>query len=86
MKTVGVTRPVDKMGRVVIPKEIREQLHIENDIDKFEIFMEDGKVILQKFQPACVFCKSLIETVNYKDYTVCTKCIEALNSIKDQAE
>ena len=48
MKSTGIIRPVDKMGRVVIPKEIRKQLKVENDIDSFEIYMEDDKIILKK--------------------------------------
>ena len=47
MKSTGIIRPVDKMGRVVIPKEIRKQLKVENDIDSFEIYMEDDKIILK---------------------------------------
>ena len=49
MKSTGMVRQVDKMGRVVIPKEIRAQLKIENNVDSFEIFMEGDKIILQKY-------------------------------------
>ena len=57
MKPIGVTRPVDKMGRVVIPKEIRNQLKIENNKDSFEIYSDGNLVVLKKFQPACVFLR-----------------------------
>ena len=86
VKTTGVTRPVDKMGRVVIPKEIRSLLNIQNNVDKFEISVEGDKVILEKFKPTCVFCNSFTDTVSYENYTVCKKCIEKLYSIKDSAE
>ena len=43
MKSTGMVRAVDKMGRVVIPKEIRKQLKVENDVDSFEIYMEIGR-------------------------------------------
>lgn len=85
MKSSGMVRRVDKMGRVVIPKEIRSQLKIVNDVDSFEIYMDGDKVILRKYQPTCVFCDSFVETVNYEDHTVCKKCIEKLNSMKDSA-
>ena len=86
MRATGVIRPVDKMGRVVIPKEIRRQLNVENDKDSFEIFIEGDKIILKKFAPACIFCESLKNTVCLSGHTVCVNCIEKLNSIKDTAE
>ena len=51
MKSTGIVRPVDKMGRVVIPKEIRKLFKVENDVDSFEIYMEDDKIVLKKYQP-----------------------------------
>ena len=81
MKT-GIIRPVDKMGRVVIPKEIRTQLQIQNDVDSFEIYMEGDKVILQKYRPACIFCNALKDCVDYEGYSVCKTCIEKLSAVK----
>ncbi|MGI6279961.1 MAG: AbrB/MazE/SpoVT family DNA-binding domain-containing protein [Acutalibacteraceae bacterium] len=86
MKSTGMIRAVDKMGRVVIPKEIRTQLKIENDVDSFEIYMDGDRVILKKYRPTCVFCDSFTDTVDFNDYTVCKSCIEKLYSIKDTAE
>lgn len=85
MKPTGVIRPVDKMGRVVIPKEIRERLKIENDKDSFEIYTDDDLVVLKKYQPNCVFCHSLADSVPYMGYTVCNDCIEKLNKAKENA-
>lgn len=79
MKSTGMVRAVDKMGRVVIPKEIRSQLKIENDIDSFEIYMDGDRVILQKYRPTCVFCDSIADIVGYEGYSVCKKCIDKLN-------
>ncbi len=86
MNPTGMIRPVDKMGRVVIPKEIRNQLKIENDVDSFEIYVQGDTVILKKYQPTCVFCNSLSESVFYNGYTVCKNCIEKLEGIKETAE
>lgn len=86
MKSTGMVRAVDKMGRVVIPKEIRAQLQVENDVDSFEIYMDGDKVILKKYRPACVFCNSLGECVEYEGFTVCKDCIEKLYGMKDLAE
>ncbi len=80
----GIVRPVDKMGRVVIPKELRDQLNVENDVDSFEIFLDGDKIILKKFQPRCIFCNKLGPSVNFGEYTVCKDCIEQLNSVKDR--
>lgn len=86
MKSTGMVRAVDKMGRVVIPKEIRSQLKVENDVDSFEIYMDGDKVILKKYQPTCIFCDSLAKSVHFEGYNVCENCIEKLNLIKEQAE
>ena len=86
MKSTGMVRAVDKMGRVVIPKEIRRQLKVENDVDSFEIYMDGDKVVLKKYQPTCIFCDSLAESVEFGGYNVCTNCIEKLYNMKDKAE
>ena len=86
MKSTGMIRAVDKMGRVVIPKEIRKQLNVENDVDSFEIYMDGDKVILKKYRPTCVFCDSLSDCVEFNGYTVCADCIKKLNDIKDAIE
>ncbi len=79
MKSTGIVRAVDKMGRVVIPKEIRKHLNIENDVDSFEIYMEEDRVILKKYQPTCIFCDSLTDIVNFEGRNICRSCIENLN-------
>lgn len=86
MRSTGIVRAVDKMGRVVIPREIRRQLKIENDVDSFEIYMEDDKVILKKYQPTCIFCDSLADGVEYEGYNICSSCIDKLKALKEIAE
>ena len=80
----GIVRPIDKMGRVVIPKEYRNDLKVENDVDSFEISLEGDKIILKKFQPTCIFCNRLAPSVKFGEYSVCKECIEKLNSVKEQ--
>ena len=86
MKSTGMVRAVDKMGRVVIPKEIRKQLQIENDVDSFEIYMDGDRVVLQKYQPTCIFCDSLSDSVEYNGYNICKNCIETLIALKNESE
>ncbi len=84
MKVTGIVRAVDKMGRVVIPKEIRKQLNIVNDVDSFEIFMEGDKVILKKYQPTCVFCDGINNNRFFNGYSVCSDCIEKLKMLENE--
>ena len=85
MKSIGVIRSVDRMGRVVIPKEIREKLHIVDDVDSLEIYMENDNIILKKYQPACIFCDN-ISSIEFGGYNVCRNCIEKLYELKDEEE
>ena len=86
MNGTGIIRTVDNMGRVVIPKEIRAQLGIRNNIDKLEIFMDGDKIILRKYRPSCFFCDQIAEMIDYNGYTICKNCIEKLNAMKDNAD
>lgn len=83
MRATGVVRKVDKLGRVVIPMEFRRLLDLKNDEDSFEIFTEDDKIILKKYQRSCVFCGEIKESVTLGDKIVCTDCIEKLNRMKE---
>lgn len=86
MKSTGIVRAVDQMGRVVIPKEIRNQLNVQNEVDSFEIYMEGDKVILKKFRPSCIFCDGIIDNVAYEGYMVCKSCIEKLQKLAEEEE
>lgn len=85
MKT-GMVRTVDRMGRIVIPKEIRNMLKVENEHDSFEIYMDGDRIVLEKYRPTCVFCDNPAESVELNGYPVCLSCIEKLNSLKTQNE
>lgn len=86
MKETGMIRRVDKMGRVVIPKEIRKLLKVKNEIDSFEIFVEDDKVILRKYEPSCIFCGSKEAGTDFEERRVCFKCIEKLELKREEDE
>lgn len=78
MKSTGMVRPVDNLGRVVIPREIRKQFDIENGEDSFEIFVDGDKIILRKYQPSCIFCGEMDNTITYNGHVVCKTCAEKL--------
>jgi transcriptional pleiotropic regulator of transition state genes len=79
MKTTGIVRKVDELGRIVIPKETREQLYISIK-DPLEIFLdeEQSALILKKYIPGCIFCGEMNDVKNYKDKLVCTQCISEI--------
>lgn len=77
MKSTGIVRKVDELGRVVIPIELRRTLGIELK-DPLEIYVEGEHIIFKKYEPACVFCGYARELVNYKGKNVCVDCSEQL--------
>lgn len=76
-KSTGIKREIDKLGRIVLPIELRRSLEIESG-DAVEIFVEDNKVILQKYMPSCIFCGSSDSVITYKNKNVCLSCAAEL--------
>ncbi len=74
MKSTGIVRRVDELGRVVIPMELRRNLDIEHK-DGIEILVEYDKIILHKYEPACVFCGNANDITSFRGKNVCKKCI-----------
>ena len=66
MKSTGIIRKVDELGRVVIPIEIRNKFDIVEK-DPIEIYVEGSSIILKKFEPNCIFCGNAKELIQYKD-------------------
>ncbi len=79
MKKTGIVRKIDELGRIVLPIEIRRSLDM-NTKDEVEILVEDGTIVLKKYQPNCIFCGSEEDTVEYKGKLVCKKCMKALSA------
>lgn len=65
MKSTGIVRKVDELGRVVLPIELRRNLNI-NEKDSLEIFVDDERVILKKYEPADIFTGSMDELIDFK--------------------
>lgn len=78
MKSTGVVRKVDELGRIVLPIELRRTLGIEEK-DRIEIFVDGESIILRKYQPACIFCDNAKDIINYKGKNICPDCIRAMN-------
>lgn len=77
MKSTGIVRRVDDLGRVVIPKELRKCFGIVEG-DPLEIYTEGEQIILKKYQPACIFCGEANDIVNYKGKNICKKCLKEI--------
>ncbi len=77
MKSTGIVRNIDELGRIVVPKEIRERLGIASN-DPVEIFMEEDRIILKKYFPVCHFCGSEEDILTFKSKNICQRCIKEL--------
>jgi transcriptional pleiotropic regulator of transition state genes len=78
MKSTGIVRQMDDLGRIVIPVELRRTLQIDRR-DPLEIFVEGDKIILRKYEAACIFCGSAEDVVTFKDKTVCSHCLSQMS-------
>lgn len=73
MKAIGIVRPIDSLGRITLPAELRHTMDIDVD-DTVEFYTEGDKIIMRKYQPACIFCSSADEISTYKGKKICGKC------------
>ena len=79
MKSTGVVRKVDELGRIVLPIEIRKTMDIKIK-DAIEIFTDEDRIILQKYHPACVFCSNADNIVYYNGKRICRECLEKIKT------
>lgn len=82
MKSTGIVRKVDELGRIVLPMELRKTLEIEPK-DPLEIFVDKEKIVLRKYEGnlvKCSFCEENEDLVDFKGKNVCTNCLEELHA------
>ena len=77
MKSTGIVRNIDELGRIVIPKDLRKKMDIESS-DPIEIYGEGDKIILQKYKNACTFCGSSDSLIAFKGKNLCAECIKEI--------
>ena len=82
MKTTGIVRKIDELGRMVIPKELRNTMDI-NVKDPMEIYVEGEKIILKKYEPGCIFCDNIEDIKEFKGKNVCSDCISNIKGKED---
>ena len=77
MKSTGIVRRLDELGRVVIPKEIRNKLNI-GEKDPIEIYQDGDAIVLKKYQSGCIFCGNSKDLLLYNEKLICKKCLNNL--------
>lgn len=81
IKSTGIVRNVDELGRFVIPIELRRTLNIDEK-DKLEIYVEDDRIILKKYMPSCAFCANAEDITVYKGKNICRECLAELAALQ----
>jgi len=80
MKSTGIVRKVDELGRVVLPIELRRTLDIAEK-DALEIYVDESAIILKKYEPACIFCDNAKDIVVFKGKNICPDCLNEMKNI-----
>lgn len=82
MKSTGIIRKVDELGRVVIPIELRSQFNI-SEKDPMEIFVDGDLIILKKYEKSCLFCENTKKLTEYKGKLICSKCLNQIKKLEE---
>ena len=77
MKSVGIVRKVDELGRIVIPVELRRKFGIDTG-DSMEIYTEDNSIVLKKYEPSCIFCGDAKNIFQFGGKNNCPNCAKAM--------
>ena len=80
MKSTGIVRKVDELGRIVLPIEMRRTLDI-GEKDALEIYVEGSSVILKKYKPSCVFCDATKDITVFKGKNICPTCLKEVKEL-----
>lgn len=75
------SKHVDEVGRIVLPKPLRDQVGILSEKTPVEIYAEENKIIIKTYAPGCVICGDIENTVELNGKKVCKDCIEKLNAL-----
>jgi len=81
MKSTGIVRKLDNLGRIVIPIEVRRTLNIEEK-DGLEIYVDHDRIILRKYEPSCscIFCGEVDNVNDFKGKRICQDCMESIRN------
>ncbi len=79
MKSLGIVRKIDELGRLVLPIETRRALGLSAG-EGVEIFVDADRVILKKYEPSCIFCGDADDVIIFNGKKICRKCAADLAS------
>jgi len=79
LKSTGIVRKVDELGRIVLPIELRRTLNI-GEKDALEIYVDGESILLKKYQPACIFCGSANDIIVHESKNICAECVEKISN------
>lgn len=82
LKSTGFVRRIDEAGRIVLPKELRKKFHLTENESSLEFYVTDDSIVMKKYEPSCMFCNKVEDTVEYEGVKICRSCIEKLSKLK----
>ena len=82
MKSLGIVRKVDQLGRIVLPKELRKSFEIIEDETALEIFTDGDNIILKKYTHGCHCCKNTDNLIEVLGLKLCPSCLDQFNEYK----
>lgn len=77
MKSLGIVRKIDELGRIVLPVELRRKLGIDIH-DSMEVYTDDNNIILRKYEPSCIFCGDARNVFRFSGKNICPNCAKAI--------
>lgn len=80
MKSTGVVRKLDDLGRITLPIELRRNLNI-GDHDPIEIFVDDDRIILRKYEASDIFTGDMNDLIDFHDKKVSRQSIREMARI-----
>ena len=80
MKSTGIVRKVDELGRIVLPIGLRRTMDIAEK-DAIEIYVDGASIILRKYEPTCIFCGDAKNVINYRGKNICPNCLKEMKKL-----
>ena len=86
MRSVGIVRKIDQLGRIVIPIEIKRRMDIKAK-DLIEFLIDKDRIVVQKYYPACTFCgekeKDESERFEFSGKIICKSCFQGVADLNN---
>lgn len=81
MRSEGIVRNIDSVGRIVLPRDLRVRLGLNTENSAVEIYTDGDKIIFKKYAPACVFCNNADDIIVYKGNNICKECVKIMSEL-----